>query len=240
MNNQEKKMRLEAAVDSLRLRFGASAVVQLGDRREEIAHLSSGFPALDSALGIGGFPRGQISHLSGVPTSGATTIALKSLAQASASGMQGAIGYIDMTAAFDADYAARCGIDVDNLVLVTPRTMKQAIQSIVPLLPDAIALVLNLPPDRPTAIASREISQLAAQFRQSTCALIIIEQAPSAAITGVASVQLQVQRVRWLRRRGDISGYRTAVTIVRNPHGATGKTVNITIGFSSTVAGDGV
>src|SRR5215470_17117093 len=98
-----KQQRLNLTIDTLRERFGDAAIRRLETTQKDdaVPHISTGFPALDRALGIGGLPKGQISHISGVPTSGATTIALKTLAQA----RDEAVVYVTLSPTFDADYA---------------------------------------------------------------------------------------------------------------------------------------
>jgi hypothetical protein len=227
----DKKQRLDAAVHLLRQQFGSAVIRPLRELRAEHPHVSSSFTALDAALAIGGFPCGHLSHLSGLSTSGSTTIALKTLAHA-----VGVVAYVDLTSTFDADYATRCGVDVNSLLLLTPTTIKQALESIAPLLSTTTALTLILPRDGRT-IGQREMTRFTAHIRQSHCAVLVVEHKPSVSVASHASVQLTLQRSKWLYRREDVSGYRTSVTITRNQFGQTGVTVDLVIGFSAT--GDG-
>ena len=105
------------AVAAIHRRFGTRALVKGKPTATDIvAHIPTGFPALDRALGSGGLPKGKICELVGPATSGKTTLALKFLAQAQARGA-GQIAYIDQARYFDADYAYRCGLDLSRLLL---------------------------------------------------------------------------------------------------------------------------
>src|SRR5690349_3000444 len=97
----EKKQRLDRAIASIRHKWGETVLHQLDDSHKSsgIPHVPTGFPRLDAALGIGGVPRGHLTHLLGAPTSGATTLACKLLAHATGE----AIVYVDLTRTFDAD-----------------------------------------------------------------------------------------------------------------------------------------
>src|SRR5438477_11876162 len=105
MTDNNKKQRLEEAIVSIRRAYGEAALRPLGDAAaiSTLSHLSTGFGILDQALGIGGLPKGHLTHVSGVPTSGAMTLAYKVLAQAAGE----AVVFVDLSQTFDADYAVR-------------------------------------------------------------------------------------------------------------------------------------
>lgn len=231
-----KQQRLNLALDTIRARFGDAAIRRLEtpDQADTVPHVSTGFPALDHALAIGGFPKGQISHLSGVPTSGATTIALKTLAQAD----NHAIVYVSVSPTFDADYAARCGVDTDNLLLATPDTIPQAIETLLPLLDTAAIAVLALS-DTSTQIGSAEVNRLVNAVRRSACALLIVSRDVASPVARDAAVRLCAQRETWLERHEEVNGYRTGIHILKNQFGPSGQTVSLVIGFHGTVNGDG-
>ena len=110
--SSDKKKRLEMTVASIQQRWGWQALRKLDSSSATAAvpHISTGFPNLDQALGIGGLAKGRVSELLGPATSGKTTLALKFLVQAQANG--GAVGYVDHARFFDPDYAHRCGLDL--------------------------------------------------------------------------------------------------------------------------------
>jgi recombination protein RecA len=96
-------------------RWGQRALRIFGQpTTESLAVLPTGFAELDTALGIGGLPRGRMSELLSMPTSGKTTFALRTLAQAQALGDRA--GYVDLPAIFDPEYAAWCGVDLADLL----------------------------------------------------------------------------------------------------------------------------
>lgn len=87
---------------------------------------SHGCPALDAALGIGGVPRGRIVEIYGPESSGKTTLSLEILAEARAMG--GVVAFIDAEHALDPTYAARIGVDIDEVLISQPDTGEQALE----------------------------------------------------------------------------------------------------------------
>jgi len=232
-----KKQRLDQALVEIRRAYGENVVRPLGDTPTATTpHLSTGFVVLDQALSMGGLPKGHLSHLSGIPTSGAMTVACKTLAQA----VGEAVVYIDLPNTFDVDYAARCGIDTANLLLVQPSTLEQALETLTALVDTATASLLV--PDTHLANARltiTAINRLLSALRRSNCTLIVVERTATRLLADKAAVRLHFQRERWLRQRQDVAGYRTRVRILKNQWGRTGQTVRLVIGFSTVVRGDG-
>src|SRR6266849_4671535 len=213
--NKDKKQRLEEAIVAIRREYGQDAVHSLGDSRAEssIPHLSTGFAMLDRALGIGGLPRGHLTQLSGIPTSGAMTLAYKVLAQATSE----AVVCIDLRHTFDADYAARCGVDTDNLVLIQPSSVNPALETLTALVDTAAAAVLVLDStETKQHIDTAAFNRLLSALHRSRCALMVVEQARMPRFSQKAAVRLHFQRERWLRQRQDVNGYRTQVHILNN------------------------
>lgn len=107
--------------------FGKGAVLQLGSRSaQQVSVISTGSISFDSALGVGGFPRGRVIEVYGPESSGKTTIALQVIAQAQAAG--GAAAFIDAEHALDPTYARALGVDIDNLLLSQPDCGEQALE----------------------------------------------------------------------------------------------------------------
>ncbi|MEM7116600.1 MAG: recombinase RecA [Chloroflexota bacterium] len=118
---------LEKTLDSLAKRFGEGAIMRLGDTRDlDIESIPTGSLSLDIALGIGGIPRGRIMEIYGPESSGKTTVCQHIIAEAQKRG--GVCAFIDMEHALDPIYAARCGVDVDNLYVSQPDTGEQALE----------------------------------------------------------------------------------------------------------------
>ena len=118
---------IDKALSDLTKRFGDGAIMRLGEAKHmNIETIPTGSLALDLALGVGGVPRGRVTEIYGPESSGKTTICQHIVAEAQRRG--GVCGYIDMEHALDPIYAARCGVDVDNLYIAQPDTGEQALE----------------------------------------------------------------------------------------------------------------
>ena len=118
---------LEQTLDSLTKRFGEGTIMRLGDAQHlQIEAIPCGSLGLDIALGVGGVPRGRVVEVYGPESSGKTTLCQHIIAEAQQRG--GICAFIDMEHALDPVYAARCGVDVDNLYVSQPDTGEQALE----------------------------------------------------------------------------------------------------------------
>src|ERR1043165_7747182 len=118
---------LKRAIDKIEKDYGKGSVMMLGDKQQDaIDTISTGSLGLDVALGIGGFPRGRIIEIYGPESSGKTTIAIHTIAEAQKKG--GICAIIDAEHAFDASYARKLGVDVDNLIISQPDYGEQALE----------------------------------------------------------------------------------------------------------------
>nr|MCR5845805.1 DNA recombination/repair protein RecA [bacterium] len=124
----DKSKILETTTAQIEKRFGKGAIMKLGDDNTnwEIGVISTGALPLDAALGIGGVPRGRIIEIYGPESSGKTTLALQIIAEAQAAG--GTVAFIDAEHALDPGYAARIGVDIDNVLISQPDTGEQALE----------------------------------------------------------------------------------------------------------------
>lgn len=124
---QNREKALEVALGDLKKRFGDGAVMRLGDAHHLIVEASStGCLSLDLALGVGGLPKGRIIEIFGPESSGKTTLCQHAIAGVQREG--GTAAFIDVEHALDPVYAARCGVDVDNLYVSQPDTGEQALE----------------------------------------------------------------------------------------------------------------
>ena len=123
----EREEVLSVALGDIVKRFGEGAVIRLGQATHlEVESIPTGSLPLDLALGIGGIPRGRVSEIYGPEASGKTTVCQHIVAEAQKLG--GVAAFIDMEHALDPSYAARCGVDIDNLYISQPDTGEQALE----------------------------------------------------------------------------------------------------------------
>src|SRR5574344_1861414 len=126
-NNSEKLKALQAAMDKIEKNFGKGSIMKLGDENiEQVEVIPTGSIGLNAALGVGGYPRGRIIEIYGPESSGKTTLAIHAIAEAQKAG--GIAAFIDAEHAFDRFYAAKLGVDVDNLWISQPDNGEQALE----------------------------------------------------------------------------------------------------------------
>lgn len=124
---QDLEQTLKLTTDQIEHKFGKGAIMKLGDSSDlHIGVIPTGSLPLDIALGIGGVPRGRIVEIYGPESSGKTTIALHIIAEAQAAG--GIVAFIDAEHALDPVYAAKIGVDVDEMLISQPDTGEQALE----------------------------------------------------------------------------------------------------------------
>ena len=125
---QEAKLKaLQLTLDKLDKTYGKGTVMKMGDSVvQEVEVISSGSIGLNAALGVGGFPKGRIIEIYGPESSGKTTLTLHAIAEAQKAG--GIAAFVDAEHAFDRFYAAKLGIDIDNLIISQPDHGEQALE----------------------------------------------------------------------------------------------------------------
>jgi len=127
MDEREKRHAIDLTLSQLDKQFGKGTVLRLGSGAVvPIAVIPSGSMALDSALGVGGFPRGRVVEIFGPESSGKTTLTLHLIAEAQKAG--GVAAFIDAEHALDPGYARKLGVDVDNLLVSQPDSGEQALE----------------------------------------------------------------------------------------------------------------
>ncbi len=123
----EKDKALKACMDKINKDFGEGTVRLLGDNPlEKVDAISTGSISLNMALGVGGIPRGRITEIMGMESSGKTTITLHIIKEAQMMGLK--CLFIDVEHAFDVDYAEAIGVDIDELVFVQPNSAEEALE----------------------------------------------------------------------------------------------------------------
>ena len=124
----EKGRAIDLALSQIEKQFGKGSIMKLGSKGAvvPISVISTGAISFDAALGVGGFPRGRVVEVFGPESSGKTTIALQVIAQAQQQG--GMAAFVDAEHALDPIYAAKLGVDVDNLLVSQPDYGEQALE----------------------------------------------------------------------------------------------------------------
>ncbi|UUE98015.1 recombinase RecA [Xanthomonas hortorum pv. pelargonii] len=125
--DENKKRALSAALSQIEKQFGKGSVMRMGDRAiEAVEVIPTGSLMLDIALGIGGLPKGRVVEIYGPEASGKTTLTLQAIAECQKKG--GTAAFIDAEHALDPIYAAKLGVNVDDLLLSQPDTGEQALE----------------------------------------------------------------------------------------------------------------
>ena len=126
--NADKQKALDSALAQIERQFGKGSIMKLGGENaiKDIESTSTGSLGLDIALGIGGLPKGRIIEIYGPESSGKTTLALHTVAEAQKAG--GTAAFVDAEHALDPVYAAKLGVDLDDLLISQPDTGEQALE----------------------------------------------------------------------------------------------------------------
>ncbi|MEA2530189.1 MAG: recombination protein RecA [Thermomicrobiales bacterium] len=123
----DRQRAIDIAITQIERQFGKGSIMKMGDAHSmQIEAIPTGSIALDLALGIGGLPRGRITEIYGPESSGKTTLALHVIAEAQKIG--GVAAYVDAEHAMDPLYAARLGVDLEDLLISQPDTGEQALE----------------------------------------------------------------------------------------------------------------
>ncbi|MEL7625854.1 MAG: recombinase RecA [Anaerolineaceae bacterium] len=124
---EAKKAVLDRALHDIVKKYGEGSIMRLGEASHmQVASIPTGSLSLDMALGVGGIPKGRITEIYGPESSGKTTICQHIVAECQAQG--GTAAFIDMEHALDPTYAARCGVNVQELLISQPDTGEQALE----------------------------------------------------------------------------------------------------------------
>ena len=126
--SEDKASIIKRTTEQIEGKFGKGSIMKFGENARDLSieAIPTGSLALDAALGIGGVPRGRIVEIYGPESSGKTTLALQILAEAQALG--GIVAFIDAEHALDPVYAARIGVDIDEVLISQPDTGEQALE----------------------------------------------------------------------------------------------------------------
>jgi len=124
---QQKLKALEATLGNIEKNFGKGTIMRMGDQNvEKVETISTGSIGLNTALGVGGIPKGRVVEIYGPESSGKTTLAMHIIAEAQKAG--GIAAFVDAEHAFDRFYAEKLGIDIENLLISQPDNGEQALE----------------------------------------------------------------------------------------------------------------
>ena len=215
---------LETALERLHARgMGLRRASEAPGPERARPSVPTGHAALDAALGNGGWPRGALAALDATPGSGATTLALGTLAAAQAVG--GLAAWIDLSATFDPAVAERLGIDLGWLLVVRPVDAREAIELAGWLarggLIDAFALDLG-----GEAAPRTALDRLATFMARGSSVGLMTGGASSP-----ASVRVALERQAWLAAGRDLVGQRVTATVTRHRWGAIGGSAELDLWF---------
>ncbi len=192
--SMDKNKAIETAVAQIERSFGKGSIMRFGDRQVvEVETISTGSLGLDIALGVGGLPRGRVVEVYGPESSGKTTLALQTVAEAQKSG--GVCGFIDAEHALDPAYARKLGVNLDDLLISQPDNGEQALEiadtlirsgSVDVLVIDSVAALTpkaeiegemgDVQPGMQARLMSQALRKLTASISRSNCMVIFINQ----------------------------------------------------------------
>ena len=194
MDNGKTKA-LEIAVGQINSQFGNGSIMKLGDSKQitKVGSIATGSLSLDIATGINGVPKGRVTEIFGSESSGKSTLAYHIMAECQKTG--GTAAYIDTEHALDPDYAKRCGVNTDSLLISQPDFAEQALEiceylvrsgAIEILVLDSVAALVpkvELEGDMGDAhvglqarLMSQALRKLTAAINKSNCAVLFINQ----------------------------------------------------------------
>jgi RecA/RadA recombinase len=204
--------RLQEAITVLQTRFGSAAP---RPAQPALKARPSGVPELDALTGIGGWPVGRLSLLAGPRGSGKRTLAQRSVAAAS---QEGPVVYVDFSRRLDPGFLRRFDADLDRLLVVRPKNLKEGMTSARVLARAGADLVcLDLPRARDSGLDA-ELPHLLHRAAEATCTVLLIHDADADdAVRYYASLILAFARSAWVfGRDGDLQGLQVDATVIKN------------------------
>jgi len=193
--SMDKSKALDAALSQIERAFGKGSIMRLGknDQPVEIETVPTGSLSLDIALGVGGLPRGRVIEIYGPESSGKTTLALHTVAEAQKLG--GVCAFIDAEHALDTIYARKLGVNLEDLLISQPDTGEQALEicdklvrsgAVDVLVVDSVAALVpraeiegemgDVQPGLQARLMSQALRKLTASISRSNCMVIFINQ----------------------------------------------------------------
>lgn len=223
--------KLQRAIGAIHVRFGDQALMR-ANRLPPAQPWPTGRPGLDLLCRTGGLPRGRISVLQGAPGSGRLSLALALLAQATREFAR--VVVIDLEGGLDPWTVWRLGADLGAMTLIRPPTRVAAGEAAVALARAGAGWLLMLGDLPEPTLASLESGAA-----RSGCVVIAVNgpmgvagpQEAREALAFASSLTLELERIRWVKERGQVVGIRTHVTCVKNKLGASGSQVDMELRY---------
>lgn len=224
--------RLQQAITVLQTRFGSAAP---RPSAPACPARPSGIGELDALTGIGGWPVGRLSLLSGARGSGKRTLAQRSLAAAT---REGIAAYIDLPGRLDPEFLSRLEAQLDRLLIVRPASLREAMASVRVLARAGVDFIVIDLPRKETAALDSELPHLLHRMDEAECTVVLIDTPSRAlpareremrmetddAIRYYASLIVSLQRSAWVfGADGDLKGLQVDATVVKNRLAAPGR-----------------
>ena len=206
-NVQSEKLKaLQMAMSKIEKDFGKGSIMRMGDEHiENVEIIPTGSIGLDAALGVGGYPRGRVIEIYGPESSGKTTLAIHAIAEAQKAG--GIAAFIDAEHAFDRFYAAKLGVDVDNLWISQPDNGEQALQIADQLISSSAIDILVIDSVAALTPKAEKIGVMFGNPETTT---------GGNALKFYASVRLDIRRVTSIKDGDQVIGNQVRVKVVKN------------------------
>jgi recombination protein RecA len=220
-SSMDKSKALSAALSQIERQFGKGSIMRLGknDKALDIEAISTGSLGLDIALGVGGLPRGRVVEIYGPESSGKTTLALHTIAEAQKKG--GICAFVDAEHALDPVYARKLGVNVDDLLISQPDAGEQALEiadtlvrsgAVDVLVVDSVAALVprselegeigDVQPGSQARLMSQALRKLTASISKSRTMVIFINQIR--------------MKIGVIKERDEVVGNQTRVKVVKN------------------------
>lgn len=233
----EKSRVMQQTLWELQRRYGRQAL-EVGIGKANVEGIATGLTALDALLYAGGIGRRRVTEMVAVPTSGLTSLALNIVARAQET--EATAVYIDLEGTFDPDYAARCGIDLERLMLVRPSNsatvFEIAYDTIRENIPALVVLDEIGQPLKPRTSDMRRISDIV--VRSNTALLVLRSLATNDTLEPFLHTRLHLVRSGWTRQSREIAGYQVNITIRKDKGGRyVGQSVSADIPLQVRVEG---